>query len=82
MKRVFTDLFSGEKHEIYIKEDTAKTVGELIELLSTIPKDYRVSLCGFCEYAIAVDDTDKSILIDDAKWIDECVYLLIDENRE
>ena len=65
----------------YIKDGTATTVGELIELLSGIPKDYHISLSGYTEYAIAIDDVNKAILIDDAKWIDEHVYQLNEENE-
>lgn len=75
------DLISPGEQEIYIKDGTAKTVGELIELLSSIPKDYKVSLSGICTYSVAVDDVEKAILIDDAKWIDEHVYQLNEENE-
>ena len=82
MKKVTVcDLIKPEKQEIYIKDGTATTVGELIDLLSTLPRDYSMSLCGIFEYAVAVDDINKAILIDEAKWIDEHVYQLNEENR-
>lgn len=83
MKEVtVTNLIRPGECKIYIKEGTAKTVGELIELLADIPKDYEVSLCGYSEYAVAIDDVSKSILLDDAKWIDEHVYQLNDESED
>lgn len=76
------DLMRPGKRLIYIQDGTAKTVGELIDLLSSIPRDYDVSLSGYTEYAIAVDPDGKAILIDDAKWIDEHVYQLYEESEE
>lgn len=82
MKKVTVlNLISPGEQEIYIKDGTAKTVGELIELLSSIPKDYKVSLSGINMYSVAIDDVEKAILIDDSKWIDEHVYQLNKENE-
>lgn len=82
MKEVVAlDLIKPGEQKIYIKDGSAQTVGELIELLSAIPKDYELSLSGMSEYTIAVDDESKAILIDDAKWIDEHVCTL-NEERE
>lgn len=75
------DLMRTGEQDIYIKEGTATTVGELIDLLSTIPKNYKVSLSGMNTYAIVVDDESEAILIDDATWIDEHIYQL-NEERE
>lgn len=75
------DLMRAGEQDIYIKEGTTTTVGELIDLLSTIPKNYKVSLSGMNAYAIAVDDESEAILIDDATWIDEHIYQL-NEERE
>lgn len=69
IKVLVDDLMRSGTQEIYIKEGTAKTVGELIDLLSTIPKDYKVSISGMGMYSIAIDDDEEQILIDDAKWI-------------
>lgn len=74
------DLMRTGEQDIYIKEGTT-TVGELIDLLSTIPKNYKVSLSGMNAYAIAVDDESEAILIDDATWINEHIYQL-NEERE
>ena len=63
-----------EKPKLRILDGSATTVGEFKELLKDIPDEYKFSLSGIAEYAIAVDDVDESILIDDAKWIDEYVY--------
>ena len=82
MKKVTADGLIGKgKQEIYIKDGTATTVGELIELLSGVPKDYHISLSGYSKYAVAIDDVNKAILIDDAKWIDEHVYQLNEESE-
>ena len=61
---------------IRIIDKTATTVKELRELLSEIPDDYKVSLSGMNGYAVAVDDENKSILLDDPKWIEEDVYCI------
>ena len=58
--------------KVYAKKG-AETVGELIELLSTIPKDYTVSVCGISDFSIAVYDNEKGILLDDSNWIEENV---------
>ena len=82
MNKVLVDnLMSAGTQEIYIKEGTAETVGELIDLLSTIPKDYKISLSGMGMYSIAIDDVEKTVLIDDSKWIDEHIYQLNEENE-
>lgn len=70
------DLIKSEEQKIHILDGSAETVGELIDLLSTIPKDYKLSLSGMNCFAIAVDDIEKSILIDDVNWIEELVYEL------
>ena len=69
-KVLVNDLMKSGTQEIYIKEVTAETVGELIDLLSTIPKDYKVSISGMGMYSVAIDDVEKAILIDDSNWID------------
>lgn len=50
---------------------TADTVGELIELLKKIPKDYDVSLSGMNTFGILMDTENKTILMDDVSFIEE-----------
>ena len=76
------DLTKSEEQKIHILDGSAETVGELIDLLSTIPKYYKVSLSGMNSFAIAVDDIDKAICIDDVNWIEELVYELNEMNEE
>lgn len=64
---------------IRILEKSASTVGELKSLLSDLSDDYSVSLSSINSYSIAVDDENKSILLDDTDWIEETVYQLNEE---
>ena len=48
-----------------ILEGSVSTVGELLKMLKNIPEDYSISLSGMNSYSIAVDDENKSILLDD-----------------
>lgn len=54
-----------------IFNETANTVGTLIELLKQIPSDYSLSLSGMTAFAIVVDDDSKSILLDDVNFVEE-----------
>ena len=63
-------VMKDKKPRVYILEGDMDTVGNLIELLTHIPKDYKVSLCGMNDISIAVDDTERTILIDDSTFIE------------
>ena len=63
-----------------IIEKTASTVGELIDILKEIPKDYNISITGMNAYSIAVDDENKGILLDDPDWIEEDVCSIENSN--
>ncbi|MCR5542859.1 MAG: hypothetical protein K6F55_01820 [Eubacterium sp.] len=54
------------------------TVGDLIELLGKIPKDYFVNATGQYDYGIAVDEKNKTVLIDTTDFIE----MLLDEQQE
>ena len=45
------------------------TVEEVINILSTFPKDYEFLCCGESDYAIWVDHTSGMVSIDRADWI-------------
>lgn len=57
-----------------IIDKVATTVGELIDILKEIPEDYSISLTGMNTYSVAVDDENKSILLDDPNFIEEYTY--------
>lgn len=57
-----------------IIDKVATTVGELIDILKEIPEDYAISITGMSAYSVAVDDENKSILLDDPNWVEEHVY--------
>ena len=57
-----------------IIDKVATTVGELIDILKEIPEDYAISITRMHAYSVAVDDENKSILLDDPNWIEEDVY--------
>ena len=59
-----------KKQRVCILEGEMDTVGNLMELLTHIPKDYKVSLCGMNDISIAVDDTERTILVDDSTFIE------------
>lgn len=59
-----------KKQRVCILEGEMDTVGNLMELLTHIPKDYKVSLCGMNDISIAVDGTERTILIDDSTFIE------------
>ena len=59
-----------KKQRVCILEGEMDTVGNLMELLTHIPKDYKVSLCGMNDISIAVDNTERTILIDDSTFIE------------
>ena len=59
-----------KKQRVCILEGEMDTVGNLMELLTHIPKDYKVSLCGMNDISIAVDDKERTILIEDSTFID------------
>ena len=63
-------VMKDKKPRVYILEGDMDTVGNLIELLTRIPKDYKVSLCGMNDISIAVDDKEQTILIDDSTFIE------------
>lgn len=60
-----------ENYLVHMFKGTANTVGELIEQLSTLDKNYTISFCGMSEYALLVDDMNNCILIDDPNSIVE-----------
>lgn len=62
-----------------ILEGSVSTVGELLKMLKNIPEDYSISLSGMNSYSIAVDDENKSILLDDTNWIEETIYQINEE---
>lgn len=57
-----------------IIDKSATTVGELIDILKEIPKDYSISITGMSAYSVAVDDENRGILLDDPDWIEEDIY--------
>lgn len=54
-------------------DKSVNTVKELIDILSEIPGDYKLTPCDVADFAVAVDDENKDILIDSSRLIDETV---------
>ncbi len=53
------------------------TVGEVIDILSTFPKDYEFLCCGESDYAIWVDHNSGMVSIDRADWINDQIQNII-----
>ena len=56
---------------------TAKTVGELKEMLKYVPDDYLLSVQGTI-FGMVVDNEYKTVLFDDVEFLE----ILIEENEE
>lgn len=82
-------ITSGEVSEI--KEDKSDiingiekrefdnyTVEEVINILSTFPKDYEFLCCGESDYAIWVDHNHGMVSIDKANWITDSMNQIKD----
>lgn len=57
---------------------TARTVGELKEILKYVPDDYILSACG-TSFGIVMCEADKQVLIDDVSFLEN---LLADQAME
>ncbi len=64
--------------EYALVKGECSTVGELIKLLSKIPKSYKVCLSGVSDYGVLADLKNKAILIDTTEYINE----VLDEQEE
>lgn len=53
------------------------TVGEVIDILSTFPRDYEFLCCGESDYAIWVDHNSSMVSIDKANWINDQIQNII-----
>ena len=55
------------------------TIKDIREMLDDIPDDYSMSLSGMSDIALLVDYTNKSVLLDDKKYIVNESLTQIDE---
>ena len=65
-----------------IIDKSASTVKELIDILSEVPGDYKLTPNGVADFSVAVDNEAKDILIDNSKWIEENVICINDDFEE
>ena len=66
-----TFINTDEWPEIKSISNAKITVGEVIDILSTFPRNYEFLNCGESDYAIWVDHNSGMVSIDRKDWIDE-----------
>ena len=63
-------------------QGNTETIGDLITLLQQFPNDYKISLSGMNDFDIVVDKENKTILMDDVKYIQELLQDQEDQENE
>lgn len=56
------------------------TVGEVIDILSTFPRDYEFLCCGESDYAIWVDHNSSMVSIDKSELINKQIEKIVKNN--
>lgn len=53
-----------------------ETVGDLKEVLNDVPDNYKISACGLSSCLALIDEDNESVLLDEAKYMNENAEIL------